>query len=49
MPDDEGPPWPLTRAEIELFAAEGLSTVTVERLATPAGTRAVWRAVLRRT
>ena len=49
VPDGEGPPWPLTRAEVELFAAEGLSTVTLERLAAPAGTRAIWRAVLRRT
>lgn len=29
---EDGPPWPLTRAEIEAFAQDGLNLVAVERL-----------------
>lgn len=29
---DEGPPWPLTRAEIEAFGADGLRTARIEDL-----------------
>ena len=28
----DGPPWPLTRAEVESFAAEGLSVVSIEEI-----------------
>lgn len=45
-PDDEGPPWPLTRAELELFAADGLTTVSVEEI--EADGRPSWRAAFRR-
>ncbi|WP_413450190.1 methyltransferase domain-containing protein [Georgenia phoenicis] len=45
-PDDEGPPWPLTRAELELFATEGLTAVSVEEIV--ADGRRSWRAELRR-
>jgi SAM-dependent methyltransferase len=38
----DGPPWPLTRTEVEAFAADGLETVRLERI----GRR--WRAELRR-
>lgn len=37
------PPWPLTRAEIDAFATDGLTAVAVER---PGGNR--WRAEFRR-
>ena len=33
-----GPPWPLTRAEVESFAAEGLTAVRIEELRTPPDT-----------
>ncbi len=42
----EGPPWPLTRAEIEAFARDGLQPVRLEQLGTGAELR--WRAELRR-
>ncbi|WP_338774215.1 class I SAM-dependent methyltransferase [Nocardia vulneris] len=50
--DDEvvdGPPWPLTRAEIDAFAGAGLHSVKVEQVA-PAGRPDFvrWRAVFRR-
>ncbi|KIA63966.1 class I SAM-dependent methyltransferase [Nocardia vulneris] len=50
--DDEvvdGPPWPLTRAEIDAFAGAGLRSVKVEQVA-PAGRPDFvrWRAVFRR-
>ncbi|MGH3749582.1 MAG: class I SAM-dependent methyltransferase, partial [Micromonosporaceae bacterium] len=45
-----GPPWPLTRAEVEAFAFGGLDTVGVEQLADP-GREAPhrWRAEFRRS
>jgi SAM-dependent methyltransferase len=44
-----GPPWPLTRDEIDSFAAGGLEVVSVERSDTPSGVlTARWRAVLSR-
>lgn len=45
----EGPPWPLTRAEIDAFAGSGLRQVSVEELATPGSVLLVrWRAVFSR-
>ncbi len=41
--DPDGPPWPLTRAEIDRFAEEGLSAVRVERLVDNEGA-VRWRA-----
>ena len=41
-----GPPWPLTREEVELFAQDGLSTVQIEDLRTADARR--WRAEFRR-
>jgi SAM-dependent methyltransferase len=43
----DGPPWPLTRADIESFAVEGLVMVSVEELRDPPGSHR-WRAVLAR-
>lgn len=43
----EGPPWPLTRAEVDAFAADGLEPVAVELLQA-AGTPDRWRAEFRR-
>jgi SAM-dependent methyltransferase len=45
-PDEpaDGPPWPLTRAEIDAFATEGLVPVNVERLVSDR-----WRAEFTRT
>lgn len=40
------PPWPLSRAEIDAFAPDGLRTVRVERLEEPDVVR--WRAEFRR-
>ena len=37
-----GPPWPLTRAEIEAFASDGVALLTAERI------ESWWRAELRR-
>ena len=42
----QGPPWPLTREEIDAFAGDGLAPVGVERLGGPGTDR--WRAELRR-
>lgn len=42
-----GPPWPLTRAEVEAFAADGLTAETVEEIRTPPDVRR-WRAAFRR-
>jgi SAM-dependent methyltransferase len=42
----EGPPWPLTRAEIEAIAASGLEVVAIEDLHEPEARR--WRAEFRR-
>jgi len=41
-----GPPWPLTRDEVESFAADGLRVVQIEDLRTADARR--WRAELRR-
>lgn len=38
------PPWPLTRAEIESFARDGLSTVAIEILPGPDARTRRWRA-----
>ena len=48
--DQEGPPWPLRRDEIEAFASDGLSLVSIEQLAAPGAPSSlgVWRAELRR-
>ena len=43
---EAGPPWPLTRAEVEAFAAEGLAVVRIEHLTTGGARR--WRAEFRR-
>jgi SAM-dependent methyltransferase len=43
---EAGPPWPLTRAELESFAADGLTVVRIEELGTDDARR--WRAELRR-
>ncbi|HEY3956476.1 MAG TPA: methyltransferase domain-containing protein [Streptosporangiaceae bacterium] len=46
-PADDGPPWALTRAEIDaIAAADGLGTVRVEDIREPASRR--WRAEFRR-
>jgi SAM-dependent methyltransferase len=45
---DDGPPWPLTRAEIDAFAGGGLAAASVEQVPTqddPSSLR--WRAVFR--
>jgi len=41
-PSDDGPPWPLTRDEVDLFAVDGVSLSGVEELA------GRWRAIFRR-
>lgn len=48
--DEDGPPWPLTRTEIEAFGQEPLSAVSIERLAVPGppGSSGTWRAEFRR-
>lgn len=47
--DVDGPPWPLTRAEVESFAADGLRAGQVEQVPLPnAPTTHLWRAVFRR-
>jgi SAM-dependent methyltransferase len=43
----DGPPWPLTRAEIDAFAVDGLTPVEIEEVLEP-GVPARWRAVFRR-
>jgi SAM-dependent methyltransferase len=43
----DGPPWPLSRDDVESFAVEGLAIVSVEEIRDPPDTRR-WRAVLRR-
>ena len=46
---DEGPPWPLTRAEVDAFAAGGLIETSVEEVPhTDERLRLHWRAVFRR-
>ncbi|WP_328402708.1 class I SAM-dependent methyltransferase [Nocardia sp. NBC_00403] len=45
----DGPPWPLTRAEIESFAVGGLEPMRVEQVSLPTRPEAYrWRAVFRR-
>ncbi|NUT36691.1 MAG: class I SAM-dependent methyltransferase [Hamadaea sp.] len=46
--DFEGPPWPLTRQELDLFAAEGLREERVELIPDEEGAGARWRAEFRR-
>lgn len=48
--DESGPPWPLTRPEIEAFGRDGLSAVSIEQLPPPGrSTRpTLWRAEFRR-
>lgn len=47
--DVSGPPWPLSRSEIDAFAATGLVAVSVEDIATIENERIrSWRAELRR-
>ena len=47
--DGQGPPWPLSREEIEAFAQDGLEMVRIERLPEPESpARPCWRAELRR-
>ncbi|MFC8734547.1 class I SAM-dependent methyltransferase [Luteimicrobium sp. NPDC057192] len=47
--DDDGPPWPLTRDEIEAFGRRGLSAVRIEELAgSGGGGNGLWRAEFRR-
>lgn len=43
----DGPPWPLSRADIESFAVEGLEVVSVEFIRDPPGMHH-WRAVFTR-
>ena len=45
--DLPGPPWPLTRSDIESFATEGLIAVEIEELREPPDMHR-WRAVFRR-
>jgi SAM-dependent methyltransferase len=46
-PEPDGPPWPLTRAEVDAFATGGLEAESVEWLESPQ-TGPMWRSVLRR-
>ncbi len=43
----DGPPWPLTRAEIEAFACDGLESIGIEDVREP-GVPARWRARFQR-
>jgi SAM-dependent methyltransferase len=43
----DGPPWPLSHADIESFAVEGLEVVRIEEVRDPPGTHH-WRAVFTR-
>ncbi|HLL63435.1 MAG TPA: methyltransferase domain-containing protein [Propionibacteriaceae bacterium] len=45
--NEAGPPWPLTRGEIESFAGDGLAVVQIEELGTADARR--WRAEFRRS
>lgn len=47
-PPDDGPPWPLTRAEIDAFSHGDLEAVRVEELDDPADSFRRWRAEFRR-
>jgi SAM-dependent methyltransferase len=44
----DGPPWPLTRADVGSFAVEGLEAVSVEEIRDPPETHR-WRAVFSRS
>ncbi|WP_216214326.1 class I SAM-dependent methyltransferase [Amycolatopsis aidingensis] len=47
-PSRDGPPWPLTPADIEAFGADGLAPVRIERLEDSPGTEVYrWRAEFR--
>lgn len=46
--DGEGPPWPLSRAELDLFGRDGLRLEQVERVPRPDGVTSWWRAEFRR-
>jgi SAM-dependent methyltransferase len=47
--DGDGPPWPLTRDEIEAFAADGLRPESLERIPAPDDPLSSrWRATFRR-
>jgi SAM-dependent methyltransferase len=43
----DGPPWPLSRADIESFAVEGLEVLSLDEIRDPPGTHH-WRAVFSR-
>ena len=43
----DGPPWPLSRADIQSFAVEGLEVLSLEEIRDPPGTHH-WRAVFSR-
>jgi SAM-dependent methyltransferase len=43
----DGPPWPLSRADIESFAVEGLEVLSLEEIRDPPGTHH-WRAIFSR-
>jgi hypothetical protein len=43
-----GPPWPLTRRNIDLFAEIGLKTLAIEDLPAGKGLSRHWRALFRR-
>jgi hypothetical protein len=45
----DGPPWPLTRDELDLFAVDGVEASAVEELSGQDGPSVLrWRAVFRR-
>ncbi|MET7771032.1 class I SAM-dependent methyltransferase [Nocardia sp. NPDC005366] len=45
----DGPPWPLTRSEVEAFAVDGLRAVEVEQVsAAELSNQCRWRAIFRR-
>jgi len=46
--EGDGPPWPLTRSELDMFATDGLRLEQVERLPKADGTGSYWRAEFRR-
>ena len=46
--DADGPPWPLTRAELDLFAVDGVVLTSLDELADPAGGVRRWRAEFNR-
>jgi SAM-dependent methyltransferase len=46
---DDGPPWPLARAEIDAFATDGVEPVRIEAIRDPAAPTGLrWRAEFRR-